>query len=1032
MEKLDSLNKLDKAAGQSMDIVADNIAKLKELFPEILTENKINFDTLKALLGEEIEVDDERYSFNWHGKAQARRLAQSPSTGTLRPCQEESVDWDSTKNLFIEGDNLEVLKLLQKSYHKRVKMIYIDPPYNTGTDFVYPDNFSDNIQNYLEITGQVESGRKIGTNAETSGRYHTDWLNMMYPRLKLAKNLLSDDGVIFISIDDNEVRNLRIICDEIFGEQNFVGSFLWKKKGTTTNVEGAKISSLTEYVITYGKNSHDGLNYRTVAKETREYLFLDGEGKYRKTVIEKKNVGAYERKTMQFEIIGKHQRDGKRWQLGEATARVLEQKNRFILEDGTVKLKIYDFEDKDTTSANPNTLFEHGSTDSAASDLAELLDEPELFSNPKPKELLGKLLELSTNSDSDNVVLDFFAGSGTTGQSVMWQQLKDSVKRKFILVQLPEPLDLNSKEQKIPAEFCKKRNLPLNLSEITKERIRSAANKIKIENPDCQVDLGFKVFKLDSSNLKPWDTGFDSLAQDLTDAIDIVKADRKPVDVLFEILLKYGLDLTLPSDTHTIAGKMVFEVGAGALIVCLDDGVTEAVAEGIGKLKEQLEPEMMRVVFKDSSFASDAAKVNAVQVLKQYGIDDVRASKVATMKIQFSSDLDYQQDAISAITGVFDGQNVCNSIFTVANPGKDDLFFASEFSDLGIGNRLQLLNEDLLENIQAVQLTNGLKESNAPLTNRDFTIEMETGTGKTYVYLRSIFELNQHYGFTKFIIVVPSIAIKEGVYKTLQITEEHFKSLYTNIRYDYFIYDGAKRKALRDFATNDYVQIMVINIDAFKKSFENADDQSKANLIHRSDDQSFGVKWIDYVKSTNPIVIIDEPQSVDTTSKSKEAIKSLNPLCTFRFSATHLEKHHQLYKLDAVDAYQRKLVKQIEVAELEIGDNHNNAYIKLIKVDNKKSTITAEIELDVVKGGAVDRIKKKIKSGDDLLEISGGREIYDGYVVNDIYCAIGEEYIDFTSKPEIIRLGENIGGVDQDSLKRLQIRKTIEEQLGIR
>lgn len=404
------------------------------------------------------------------------------------------------------------------------------------------------------------------------------------------------------------------------------------------------------------------------------------------------------------------------------------------------------------------------------------------------------------------------------------------------------------------------------------------------------------------------------------------------------------------------------------------------------------------------------------------------------MKIQFSSDLDYQQDAISAITGVFDGQKVCNSRFTVAAPGKGDLFSASEFSDLGVGNRLQLLNEDLLENIQKVQLENGLKESSAPLANRDFTIEMETGTGKTYVYLRSIFELNQQFGFTKFIIVVPSVAIKEGVYKTLQITEDHFRGLYTNISYDYFVYDSAKREQVRSFATNDYVQIMVINIDAFRKGFESPDegaiDLSKnANLIHRPDDRLSGMKPIEFIKSTNPILIIDEPQSVDTTAKSKEAIKSLNPLCTFRFSATHIEKHHQLYKLDSIDAYERKLVKQIEVASLEMGDSHNNAYIKLLKVDNKKSPITAEIEIDVIHNGKADRIPKKVKSGDDLLEISGGREVYDGYVVNDIYCASGDEYIDFTSKPDVIRLGENVGGVDEDSLKRLQVRKTIEEHL---
>ncbi|ERS15494.1 hypothetical protein Q668_00265 [Alcanivorax sp. PN-3] len=408
------------------------------------------------------------------------------------------------------------------------------------------------------------------------------------------------------------------------------------------------------------------------------------------------------------------------------------------------------------------------------------------------------------------------------------------------------------------------------------------------------------------------------------------------------------------------------------------------------------------------------------------------------MKIQFNPDLTYQKDAIDSVVGIFEGQEICRTTFSVtsatndaAQPSMTGWEEASEQNDLGIGNRLRLLDEELLENTQKAQLVNGLRQSHT-LKSRDFTIEMETGTGKTYVYLRSIFELNRQYGFTKFIIVVPSLAIKEGVYKTLEITEEHFRSLYDNVQFDYFVYDSTKkgnRDKVRSFATNDYIQIMVINIDAFRKSFTDPSKETKANLIHRADDRLSGMKPIEFIQSTNPIVIIDEPQSVDTTAKSREAIASLNPLCTFRYSATHVDKHNPIYKLDSIDAYEHKLVKQIEVASLNVQDGHNKAYIKLLSVDNRKSPITAQIELDVNQAGGIKRMKKKVKAGDDLLELSNGRDLYDGYVINDIYCAEGNEYIDFTSKPDVIRLGESIGGVDDDATKRLQIRKTIEEHL---
>jgi type III restriction enzyme len=402
------------------------------------------------------------------------------------------------------------------------------------------------------------------------------------------------------------------------------------------------------------------------------------------------------------------------------------------------------------------------------------------------------------------------------------------------------------------------------------------------------------------------------------------------------------------------------------------------------------------------------------------------------MKIQFNPDLDFQHEAIHSIVDIFEGQETCQTNFTVA-PLKIEhfpLLPEEPQDDLGVGNRLRLLDEDILENVKAVQLHNGLAPSEQ-LDGMNFTVEMETGTGKTYVYLRSIFELNRKYGFTKFIIVVPSVAIKEGVFKSLQMTEEHFKGLYDNTQYDYFVYNSQKLGQVRNFATSDYIQIMVINIDAFRRSFTDPTKEDKANIIHRPHDRMTGSRPIEFIQATNPIVIIDEPQSVDKTDKAKEAIASLNPLCSLRYSATHVEKYNMMYRLDSVDAYERKLVKQIEVAGIEVKDSHNKAYIRLVKVDNKKSPITAQIELDILlRSGEVKRKKKTVRQGTDLLEASGGRDVYEGYIVNDIYCEAGNEYIDFTSQEEVIRLGQAVGEVDDDEYKKLQIRKTIEEHLN--
>ena len=396
------------------------------------------------------------------------------------------------------------------------------------------------------------------------------------------------------------------------------------------------------------------------------------------------------------------------------------------------------------------------------------------------------------------------------------------------------------------------------------------------------------------------------------------------------------------------------------------------------------------------------------------------------MKIQFSSDLDFQADALSSVVDLFEGQETCQTNFTVGALDDEAQMGLLE-SSLGIGNRLKLLDEDILANLANIQLRNGLKPS-TELGDLNFTVEMETGTGKTYVYLRSVFELNRRYGFTKFIVVVPSIAIKEGTNKSLQMTEEHFKGLYDNARFDYFVYDSQKLGQVRNFATSDCIQIMVINIDAFRRSFTDPSKESKANIIHRPHDRMTGARPIEFIQSTNPIVIIDEPQSVDTTAKSSDALASLNPLCTFRYSATHKDRHHQIYRLDSVDAYERKLVKQIEVAGITVADSHNSAYVKLVNVDNRNG-ISAQIEYDAISGGQIKRKKKKVKTGTDLVELSGGRDVYDGYIVEDIYCAEGEEYISFTGTEETVPLGQAIGEVDQDQYKRLQIRKTVEEHL---
>ena len=617
----------------SANIVADNIEHLKPLFPEAFTEGKIDFDVLKQLLGGEVDDREEKYGLNWHGKRQARQLALTPSTGTLRPAPEESIAWDTTQNLMIEGDNLEALKLLQKSHAGKVKLIYIDPPYNTGEDFVYSDDFRDNIRNYLELTGQTDDEkRKLSSNTEASGRFHTDWLNMMYPRLKLARNLLMSDGLLCVSIDDHEGHNVRCICDEIFGEEAFVGTLTWIATTQPDNIGRARfgLQQNVEYVFVYSKCARLDLPPFILESsgENPRYPHTGKFGACRFEIIERAFEGAYARPTMQFKILGQLPREGKQWQIGQKKARELEENGRIEIVNGIVKRAVYPEDEDGDRGFVPfwAHLKNVGTSQSGKAELTSLLPSHGI-DTVKPLSLVQEILR---HLPSDSVVLDFFAGSGTTGHAVMVQNSADDGSRRHILVQLPEPLDPNNKNQKTAADCCDKLGKPRTIAELTKERLRRAANKVKEENPQFDSDLGFRVFKLDTSNIRTWEPDGDDLEQTLLDSIDHIKSDRSQDDILYELLLKLGLDLCVPIETKIIAGKAVHSIGAGTLIACLDEHIdreeVDSLALGIAEWHKQLEPtDDATVIFRDSAFEDDVAKTNIAAILEQHELGNVRS-----------------------------------------------------------------------------------------------------------------------------------------------------------------------------------------------------------------------------------------------------------------------------------------------------------------------------------------------------------------------------------------------------------------------
>lgn len=615
--------------GKTPDIAEENIQKLRQIFPDAFTEDKVDFEKLQQVLGEYVEDSTERYNFTWNGKGKALRLSQTPSLGTLRPCKEESKDWDTTQNLYIEGDNLEVLKLLQKSYHSKVKMIYIDPPYNTGKDFVYKDDFHDSLENYKRITGQVDKdGNRLSTNAEASGRYHTDWLNMMYPRLRLARNLLTDDGVIFISIDDNEVDNLKKICNEVFGEDNFVAQI------TREAIKGGSVSknirNVHDFVLIFAKQI-DNIELSGIEMAGLELNLEDEKGKYAKG-RELNKWGAGSRREdapgMYFPVKGPNgediypiRNDGSegRWRLGkQKMTEIIENKDVIFEKRENGSYIIYEKLRNDSPREKQFiSIFKDEFINAKGTEEIKKLFEVErgVFDFSKPVNLITAFLIMVASKDS--LILDFFSGSSTTAHAVMQLNAEDGGNRKFIMVQLPEPTDEKSEAHK--AGY-------MNICEIGKERIRRAGEKIKEENKDKEnienLDVGFKVLKLDTSNIRKWQPDYDNLEQSLLDYVDNYVDGRTELDVVYEIMLKYGLDLTYPVDEFTVAQKKVYSIGFGMLMICLDDEITTEVAKGIlGKIKE-LSPESSRVVFKDNGFKSDSNKTNIKEILKSGGIEE--------------------------------------------------------------------------------------------------------------------------------------------------------------------------------------------------------------------------------------------------------------------------------------------------------------------------------------------------------------------------------------------------------------------------
>ncbi|MBP8884835.1 MAG: site-specific DNA-methyltransferase [Pseudomonas sp.] len=620
---------MDKLKMHSPDLSQDNIAKIRELFPGCVTEARddktgklrlaVDFDQLRQELSDQIvEGPQERYRLDWPGKREALIVSNTPIGKTLRPAESESVDFSKTRNLLIEGDNADALKLLQENYLGKIKLIYIDPPYNTGSDFIYEDRFAQGAQRYLEESLQKDSeGNRLVSNTTANGQFHSDWLSMLYPRIRLAKKLLSDDGVIVISIDDGEVSNLRIVCDEVFGRDNFIAQFAWKSRVSEDTRATTGVSTDHEYLVCYSRG--DSARFRGTEKDFDKFSNPDNDprGPWRSadlTGLATRDA----RPNLHYDLVDpetgiNYGCPPKGWRYEPKTMSLKIQEGRIIFPEnaeGRPRHKLFLNEMK-SLFKNISSVLSGFSTADGTRELNSLMGGV-AFTFPKPTALIQLFIEQLT--ECGDVVVDFFAGSGTTADAVFKQCAADGHSRSFILVQLPEQLDRENSVQGTAAKLCDTLGVPRNIAELTKERIRRAGKNVLEGNchPDWNRDVGFRVLKVDTSNMKDVYYRPDQLSQaDLFESVDNVKPDRTPEDLLFQVLIDWGVDLSLPIRRETLLGKTVFFVDGNALVACFEQGISEEL------VKELAKAEPLRVVFRDNGFASDALKINVEQIFRQ-------------------------------------------------------------------------------------------------------------------------------------------------------------------------------------------------------------------------------------------------------------------------------------------------------------------------------------------------------------------------------------------------------------------------------